>query len=359
MKQVNSTKDLILGLIIVPVVASLAYIVSFQIGQYLGFDKSPLSPVIIAIFLGLFLSNVVKLSYQSDQVIKFYLTYVLKIGIILLGIRISFTEILTYGKLVLPLVIIVIIAVLILAKLVGKLLKLTHNMTILVAVGTAICGITAIVATAPIINAKKEETSYAVAVIAIFGSISMLTYPYLSYILFDGDMLKAALFLGSAIHDTAQVAGSALIYAQQFNSLETLDIATITKLIRNSLMIVVIPLLVIIYAQKNSKIEEFNYKKVLPLFILGFLLMALLRSIGDLTLEQGGKAFALLTLADYNQLIKTLQSLALICFVLAMTALGFSINIKDLINISFKPVIFGFMLASFAGVVSFGILTLF
>ena len=356
MKLLN--KNFILGLLLVPVIAVLAYGLSSQIGQLMGFTKSPLSPVILAILLGLIIGNVVKLSDQSYQAIQFYLNYILKLGIVLLGIRISFNEILTYGKLALPLVLVVIITVLILAKLIGRFLDLPAKLTALIAVGTAICGATAIVASTALIKAKKEETAYAVAIIAIFGSIAMVSYPYLSNILFDGESLLAGLFLGVAIHDTAQVTGAALIYAQQFASEQVLDIATTTKLLRNSLMIIVIPIIVIIYAKQDSNNKKVSYKKAVPLFVLGFLVMVALRSIGDFSLEQSDKAFGLLTLASFEQIIKVLQNSALICLILAMTAVGLSTNIKALITVGIKPLLAGFILALLSGLVAFAVLTL-
>ena len=70
----------------------------------------------------------------------------------------------------------------------------------------------------------------------------MLLYPYFANFYFEGNSLFAGLFLGTAIHETSQVAAAGLIYEQQFNSPETLNIATVTKLIRNTFLIVMIPL---------------------------------------------------------------------------------------------------------------------
>ena len=71
----------------------------------------------------------------------------------------------------------------------------------------------------------------------------MLLYPPLAYWLFDADPRMAGYFLGASIHDTAQVAGAALIYRNHFNAPETLDVATVTKLVRNTMMVLVVPLL--------------------------------------------------------------------------------------------------------------------
>ena len=103
-------------------------------------------------------------------------------------------------------------------------------MSYLISVGSTVCGTTAIMAMAPVINAKKNEVSYAIANITLFGIISMLIYPYFANFYFNGESLFIGLFLGTAIHETAQVAAAGLIYDQQFNSPETLNISTVTKL---------------------------------------------------------------------------------------------------------------------------------
>ena len=82
----------------------------------------------------------------------------------------------------------------------------------------------------------------------------MFAYPYLAYYLFQNDSYAVCLFIGTSIHETAQVAGAGLIYAEQFNSPLTLDIAAVTKLVRNTSMMVIIPLIAYIY-QKNLSVS--------------------------------------------------------------------------------------------------------
>ena len=79
--------------------------------------------------------------------------------------------------------------------------------------------------------------------ITVFGLIALMTYPFLSHGMFGGDPQLAGLFLGTAIHDTAKVAGAGLLYSQQYGSPEALDTATVTKLLRNLFMVAVIPLM--------------------------------------------------------------------------------------------------------------------
>ena len=116
-----------------------------------------------------------------------------------------------------------------------------------------VCGTTAIIATAPVIKASKTEVSYAIANITLFGILSMLIYPYFANFYFNGEPLLTGLFLGTSIHETSQVAAAGLIYEQQFNSQETLNIATVTKLIRNTFLIIMIPLFAFYITAKQKK----------------------------------------------------------------------------------------------------------
>ena len=151
----------------------------------------------------------------------------------------------------------------------------------LIAVGTGICGASAIVATAPAIDAKKEEVTYAIGVITVFGIIAMLSYPFLAHFIFDGDELFIGLFLGTSIHETSQVAAAGLIYDQQFNSPETLNVATVTKLIRNTFLVILIPLFAFLYNRGELKGQNYSVLSIFPYFVIGFIGMIVVRNIGD------------------------------------------------------------------------------
>ena len=101
---------------------------------------------------------------------------------------------------------------------------------------------TAIVSTAPAIDADEREVAYAVANVVAFGLFGMLVYPYLAHALLPGSA-AIGLFLGTAVHDTSQVVGAALTYRQIYGDDVVLRVATVTKLTRNLFLAAVIPLL--------------------------------------------------------------------------------------------------------------------
>ena len=173
-------KNTIIGLLICLITALLSILISNYIGiQLLSLERSPISPIIIAIILGLLVSNSVKNIQSYADGYTFSIKYLLKLGIIFLGIRLSISDIITYGSQGLFVIIpCIAISIIIVTKL-KSYFRVSDNLSLLIAVGTSICGATAIVALAPAINAKKEEISYAIANITVFGLIAMFLYPLL------------------------------------------------------------------------------------------------------------------------------------------------------------------------------------
>ena len=146
--------------------------------ELLGYEKSPISTAMIAILLGIFFGNIFKIRETFIKGLDFTQKNILKFGIICLGIQLKPFEFLEFGAIAIPLIIICIISVLIVIKLLIKKLKIPTRMAYLISIGSTVCGTTAIMATAPVIGAKKNEISYAIANITLFGILSMLIYPY-------------------------------------------------------------------------------------------------------------------------------------------------------------------------------------
>ena len=220
-------------------------------------------------------------------------------------------------------------------------------MSYLIAIGTSVCGATAIVATAPVINAKKTEVAYAIANITLFGVIAMLVYPYFAEWYFDNNALEAGLFLGTSIHETSQVAAAGLIYDQQFSNPETLDVATVTKLIRNTFLVILIPLFAYLYNRGEVKDKKYSILSIFPYFVLGFIGMIILRNLGDqfFSLENNN-------IYIWSKFIEYLKVLTTIFLTMAMAAVGISINLNELKSMGYKPFIVGLIAATTVGIIS-------
>ena len=311
--------------------------------ELLGYDKSPISTAMISILLGMFLGNIFKIRDGFQKGLDFTKEYILKFGIICLGIQLKPFEFLDFGKIAIPLIIICIISVLIIIKLLIKKLKIPTRMAYLISIGSTVCGTTAIMATAPVIKANKNEVSYAIANITLFGILSMLIYPYFANFYFNGEPLLVGLFLGTSIHETSQVAAAGLIYEQQFNSPETLNIATVTKLIRNTFLIIMIPLFAFLYNRGKTKEKNYSILNIFPYFVIGFVGMILLRNIGD---------EIYLSSSNWIESIEIIKIFSKIFLTMAMAAIGLSTNLKDIKNMGYKPFLVGFIAMLTVGIVS-------
>ena len=269
-------KFTIYGVTLCIITALLAIYFSNLVGVgLLGFEKSPLSPIIFAILLGLIINNITDKLIDIESGFKFCIKYLLKLGIIFLGIRLSLMDFIQYGSKSLIVVIPCILTSIIIITLLKDKFDVSENLSLLIAVGTSICGATAIVALAPSINAKKTEITYAIANITVFGLLAMFFYPVIANNVFSND-LSIGLFLGSSIHETAQVAGSGLIYAEQYSRQDVVGIAMLTKLVRNTLMVIVIPYLA--HRSLSNNNTKPNVSTIFPYFITHFTILVLYRN---------------------------------------------------------------------------------
>jgi len=314
--------------------------------ELLGYEKSPISTAMIAILMGIILGNIFSIRKGFLIGLDFTQKYILKLGIIFLGIQLKPFEFLKFGTIAIPLIIVCIISVLIVIKMLIKKLKISTRMAYLISIGSTVCGTTAIIATAPIIKANKSEVAYAIANITVFGIISMLIYPYFANFYFNGEPLFVGLFLGTAIHETSQVAAAGLIYDQQFNSPETLNIATVTKLIRNTFLVIMIPLFAFLYNRGKSKVKEYSLLNIFPYFVLGFIALIIFRNIGDqIFLTEN-------TQNIWQGVISNIKESAKVFLSMAMAAVGLSTNLKDIKSMGYKPFVVGFIAMMTVGLVS-------
>ncbi len=332
----------------------------------LGFEKSPVSAVMTAILFGILISNVLPVPKFFTPGFNFAVKKLLRLGIILLGIRLSIAEVLRLGVIGIPIVLLCISGAIIITILLSRWIHMPQKLGTLIGVGTSICGVSAIVATGPAIAAKEEEVAYAVSVITVFGIFATLVYPYLASLLFSGDAVKAGLFLGTSVHDTSQVTGAGLVFSEVFKKPEALNTAIVTKLVRNIFMIFVIPFMTVFYSRQadaadtarvgkdeGMRVKKPVLKKLFPLFIAGFLLFAVFRSIGDITEVSSGKAFGLIPSRAWNEIHGTIKQWAVNFLVAALAGVGLNTKFRQLKTLGVKPFFVGFAAALAVGIISF------
>jgi uncharacterized integral membrane protein (TIGR00698 family) len=318
---------------------------SILLSHFLSSINILISSAFLCIFFGLIVGNIFSLK-KIEPFANFCLKKLLRIGIALLGLSLSLNELFNYGLTAFFLIIINIIIAFLIIKYLCNLFKIPNVLGYLITMGTCICGVTAVIATSSIMKTDKDQTSYAVGVVTLFGIIAVFFYPYVANYYFHFSPDLAGIFLGTAIHDTAQVSAASVIYSDLYNSEEALNSAITTKLLRNSFLILLIPLIGYLY-KKEKKVDVKNsIKEFFPTFVLGFILLSFLRTIGDhLFLDND--------IIDYwKYSLVFFKEISIYCILFSMVAIGLQTNIKSIINLGFKPLIIGFIASAIVGAVS-------
>src|ERR1041385_7690540 len=260
-----------------------------------GAGKHPSEPVMLAIVLGMVLSNVWALPKTLQPGIKFSVKKLLPLGIVLLGARLDFFFMKRVGLPGLCLSVLETLVALALLPVLVRVLKLPGKLGTLLGVGTAICGGTAIVATAPVIEAEDHDVVVSVATVTLLGLVGMFLLPVIGHAL----ALSAnqfGIWAGLAIHQTPQVVAAGFAYTDAAGKTAG-DTATIVKLARVCLLAPVVFVIGVVYARRKlaqtgtGEKRKINYLHLFPMFVLGFLAMALLKTfnlIPDVTFHGGG-----------------------------------------------------------------------
>jgi uncharacterized integral membrane protein (TIGR00698 family) len=296
-----------------------------------GFLPAIVAEVTVAILIGIVVAAIagprmapltLGLAFASQRV--------LRLGIILLGARLSLGEIARIGLPATGVIAITMAASFAIVLLVSRFVHVEGRLAILIAVGSAVCGNTAIVATAPVIGARARDVAYAVATITLFGTLAVFLYPAIGRTL-ALPQPSFGLWAGVAVHDTSQVIATSAAYGPQ-----ALDVATVVKLIRNALMAPLLFLIATGWAASGADAvgsARRGVRRAVPLFVLGFLGLAALRTVGMIDAQQAA----------------TLDDVARILILVALAAVGISIHLGELRETSWRPLAIGFTVALLVG----------
>jgi len=345
------------GFCLAAVLAVLAEFAADWIGRaLLGFRSHPINGIPLSIVLGVTLCNTVGIPLIFQEGLRACMRPLQRLAIILLGWRLSLSAVGGIGLHALPVVLVTIATALVLVPWIGTRVGLSRRLATLIAVGTSICGVSAIMATAPAIDAEESEVSYAVACIAIFGMLAMLIYPFIVPGLLGNDLTAIGIFFGSAIHDTAQVTGAALAYGQSHHAPEVLNTATVVKIMRNLSMAAVIPLMAALFRRnaESSKVTGRFRQQILPLFVLGFLGMTVARTVGDAS----ERAFGLLDHTLWLRFLSLMDHASTWFLAIVMAAVGLSTELASLRRIGYRPFLVGLFAAAMVGTVGLGMIKL-
>ena len=256
--------------------------------------------------------------------------YALRIGITLLGARLTIGQLLGTGLGSVLAIVVTVSAALLLGTWLARRFGLVPPLSALITVGMAICGNSAILALSPIIGARHRETAYAVSTITIFGLIGVLVLPVLGRLLEMSDPAFGT-WAGLAVNDTAQVVATGYAYSAPAG-----DVATVVKLTRNLAILPVLLGATWLVARSTPTAPTSGstlgmVARAVPWFVIGFVVFAALRSLGllDLALPTGG------TLAD---LCSTLAGLLIL---VALAGVGMATDLRAMLGVGARPFLLG------------------
>lgn len=335
MKKIfTTTLGLLPGIALIVVLAIAGKLLSNWLQSVItvAWVRSLASSVIISILGGMLIGNLIPLPRSFAPGINSY-EFFLKVGIVLMGARFLITDVARLGGIGLAIVVIEILFSIAFVSLISRLFRLPEKLGSLLSVGVGICGVSAIIGASGSIDAKKEETGYAIAVILVFGALALVAYPLLGRLMGMSD--KAfGVWAGLAVDNTAEAVATGAIFSKA-----ALAYTTLAKLCRNALMGFAILGFAAYYARRGLAREVthkglFLWQKF-PKFVLGFLALSVLFSILFAVAGSGGSQAFLVSKAT------GLKNLSEWAFQLTFVGVGLRTSFRDMVRAGITPLLVG------------------
>ncbi|HVN45333.1 MAG TPA: putative sulfate exporter family transporter [Steroidobacteraceae bacterium] len=341
------------GLALAIALATLARIIAQGLaGGVAGLPRFPLSPVMCAVLLGMLWRNIIGVPAWATRGLEWTMHRLLRVGIALVGLRLTLAGATAIALTALPVAACCLVVALLAGLGIAHALAVPRRLGVLLAIGTAVCGCTAVVAVSPVIRARHAETAFAITCVVLFGCIAMLCYPWVAGHFLGASPIHAGIFLGTAIHDTSQVIGAALIYSQQAAAPAALAAASVAKLLRNLSIAVLLPAAAWWVRRHEDAAAtpptaagasgpERSRPALVPAFVLAFIAFILLRTLGDTVFGDAAAWWKAAVNTGY-----TASDLFLTC---GMTAVGLSVAFTDMWRIGWRPLAAGLVVATLVG----------
>ncbi len=331
--QLMKSQALAPGLLLATGIAALATFLSTRSG--FGW----LSPLIIAVVIGMVFRNLNAVGPAMQPGIKFSLKRILRLAVILLGLRIGITQIIDVGPVGLAIVAVTLVSTFVFTCWLGRQMGLSQKLTQLVAAGTSICGASAVVATSGVIKSSDEDVAYAVTTVTVFGTASMLLYPAIDTALQLPPEIYG-IWCGASIHEVAQVVAAAFQMGGPSG-----DVATVAKLSRVVFLVPVLLFLGLVSVRSNQaggSEEAPSNQLPIPWFVIGFLVLMGFNSLN--IFPEDIKA----TVIGGNKFLLTI----------ALAAMGLETSFLKMRKLGIKPFYLGAASWLFISVFSFGLVSL-
>jgi len=305
-------KKLLPGLLVTVILGILSKFVLAKIISNFGSTT-------IAILLGIVVGNTIFKKDIYNAGVKFSEKKILSIAIALMGVSLNFGSVVKLGVKGVLLVVIVMTFTIVVAYFIGKKLGFNREFSLLMGSGNAVCGSSAIGASAPVLKAKEDEIGISVAVVNLTGTILMFVLPLLAVNIFKFDELESGILIGGSLQSVGQVVASGSMINE-----EVQEIATLVKMVR-VLMLGGVILAFSYIGGKESSSE--NSKISVPPFIIAFFILGILASFKIMP----------------SNLVSFLKLASSTLLTIAMVGIGMKIKFSDLLSEGPKAMIFGFL----------------
>jgi uncharacterized integral membrane protein (TIGR00698 family) len=292
--------------------------------------------VLWAILLGLLISNTIGVPEIFRSGVATYELW-LKLGIVLVGARFLMQDVAHIGGMSLILVAIELVLSLSVMTLLGKIFKLPPKLTSLLAIGSSICGVTAIMAAQGAIEPDEEDTATAIAAILTLGALALFTFPAIGHALHMGQQ-SYGIWTGLAVDNTAEATVTGAIYGDEAGRF-----AVLAKTARSAFIGFVVLGYAVYWASRGqaNRVENkalFLWQKF-PKFILGFLAISVLATSGFFSASQ----------------LSSLNNLSKWAFLPAFAGVGLRTQLRDLVNQGWRPIVVGVLGEIFIALVTLGL----
>ena len=321
-------KSIVPGLCLVSLIAMTAICLRYIPGMAL------LSPMILAIVIGIVWQNTIGTAVRMTPGIKFVLRRFLRLGIILLGFQLTVDQLFSLGGRELIIIMSALVGTFFFTMWLGRALGVDPKLAQLIAAGTSICGASAVIAANSVTRAADEDVAYSVACVTVFGSIAMFLYPTMPD-LFHLSAEDYGLWVGASIHEVAQVVAAAFQ-----NGSTSGEHATLAKLSR---VVMLAPMIVLLGLAIRSAASETGKPALqVPWFVLAFIGVIGLNSV--------------ITVAP--EIREGIVSITVFLLTAALAAMGLETQIGKLKAKGIKPLLVGFIASVFISAVTLGMIVL-
>ena len=318
LKKTNKVIEILPGLLMCVIIA--------LVGKFIGNFVPSIGGASMSIFIGMAVGNTFgnKKIYAAGS--KFAESDLLSYSIVLLGGTLSAQTLLELGFSGVLFIVLQMIITIVFALLIGKKLGFSENFRFLMASGNAVCGSSAIAATAPVIDADENDKGITITIVNVTGTVLMLLLPLIAGVLFNSETVRTSALIGGTLQSVGQVVASGSMVSEQVK-----DLATIFKIVRIIFLVfVVLSFGTMKNRSAKGEAKQSKSKVKVPWYVIGFFIMCALFTIGVFSTEVS-KIFKLIS-NNFE--------------VIALAGIGMRVNFRELIKQGAKASIYALGVAT-------------